>query len=53
MPWRARPALGLGPPLAVYRQVQLVDAMVDKPNAVPQPGTAVYTVLSGSFDQLP
>jgi len=21
MPWRARPALGLGPPLAVYRQV--------------------------------
>ena len=35
------------------RYVQLVGATVNKPDAVPQPGTAVYTVLSGSFDQLP
>ena len=35
------------------RYTQLVGATVNKPNAVPQPGTAVYTVLSGSFDQLP
>jgi hypothetical protein len=32
------------------RYVQLVGATLNKPNAVPQPGTAVYKVLSGSFD---
>jgi len=35
------------------RYTQIVGATVNKPNAVPKPGTAVYTVLSGSFDQLP
>ncbi len=35
------------------RYTQLVGATVNKPNAVPKPGTAVYTVLSGSFDRLP
>jgi len=35
------------------RYVQLVGATVNKPDAVPQPGTAVHTVLSGSFDRLP
>ena len=32
---------------------QLVGATVNKENAFPKPGTAVYTVLSGQFDQLP
>ncbi|MGH2667762.1 MAG: hypothetical protein ACRDH5_01335 [bacterium] len=35
------------------RYTQLVGATVNKPDAVPKPGTAVYTVLSGSFDRLP
>jgi hypothetical protein len=35
------------------RYTQLVGATVNKANAVPKPGTAVYTVLSGSFDRLP
>jgi len=35
------------------RYTQVVGATVNKANAVPEPGTAVYTVLSGSFDQLP
>jgi hypothetical protein len=35
------------------RYVQLVGATVNKENAYPKPGTAVYTVLSGSFDQVP
>ena len=35
------------------RYVQLVGATVNKTNAYPEPGTAVYTVLSGTFDQLP
>ena len=33
--------------------VQLVGATVNKENAFPKPGTAVYTVLSGQFDQMP
>ena len=33
--------------------VQLVGATVNKANAYPKPGTAVYTVLSGTFDHLP
>lgn len=33
--------------------LQLVGATTNKANAYPQPGTAVYTVLSGSFDQVP
>jgi hypothetical protein len=33
--------------------VQLVGATVNRTNAFPKPGTAVYTVLSGMFDQLP
>lgn len=33
--------------------VQLVGATVNKENAYPKPGAAVYSVLSGSFDQLP
>jgi hypothetical protein len=33
--------------------VQLVGATVNKENAYPKPGTAVYTVLSGSFDRIP
>jgi hypothetical protein len=33
--------------------VQLVGATVNKANAFPAPGTAVYTVLSGSFDRIP
>jgi hypothetical protein len=33
--------------------VQLVGATVNKENAFPKPGAAVYTVLSGQFDQLP
>jgi len=32
---------------------QLVGATTNKTNAFPKPGTAVYTVLSGQFDQLP
>lgn len=32
---------------------QIVGATVNKVNAFPEPGAAVYTVLSGSFDQLP
>ena len=32
---------------------QIVGATVNKTNAFPEPGTAVYTVLSGSFDQVP
>ena len=33
--------------------VRVVGASVNRSNAVPKPGTAVYTVLSGQFDQLP
>lgn len=32
---------------------QLVGATVNRNNAFPKPGAAVYTVLSGQFDQLP
>ena len=32
---------------------QLVGATTNKTNAFPEPGTAVYTVLSGQFDQMP
>jgi hypothetical protein len=32
---------------------QIVGATTNKANAFPEPGTAVYTVLSGSFDQVP
>lgn len=32
---------------------QLVGATTNKANAFPEPGAAVYTVLSGSFDQVP
>ncbi len=35
------------------RYVQLVGATVNKENAYPKPGTAVYTLLSGSFDRIP
>jgi hypothetical protein len=33
--------------------VRLVGATVNKHNAYPKPGAAVYTVLSGSFDRIP
>ncbi len=33
--------------------VQIVGATTNKVNAFPAPGTAVYSVLSGQFDQLP
>jgi len=33
--------------------VQIVGATVNRTNAFPKPGTAVYTVLSGEFDQVP
>lgn len=33
--------------------LQLVGATTNKEHAFPQPGTAVYTVLSGTFDQIP
>lgn len=33
--------------------VQLVGATTNRKNAFPKPGAAVYTVLSGRFDQLP
>ena len=42
---------GAGGPDDVHEQ--LVGATVNKQNAFPKPGTAVYTVLSGQFDQLP
>jgi hypothetical protein len=32
---------------------QLVGATTNKANAFPEPGAAVYTVLSGRFDQMP
>ena len=32
---------------------QLVAATTNKDNAFPEPGAAVYTVLSGAFDQIP
>jgi hypothetical protein len=32
---------------------QLVGATTNKENAFPEPGTAVYTVLSGQFDRMP
>ena len=32
---------------------QIVGATTNKSAAFPEPGTAVYTVLSGSFDQVP
>jgi len=32
---------------------QLVGATVNETHAFPEPGTAVYTVLSGQFDRLP
>lgn len=33
--------------------LQLVGATTNKEHAFPQPGTAVYTILSGAFDQIP
>jgi hypothetical protein len=33
--------------------VQLGGATTNRENAIPAPGTAVYTVLSGQFDQMP
>jgi hypothetical protein len=35
------------------RYVQLVGVAANRANARPEPGAAVYTVLSGSFDRLP
>jgi hypothetical protein len=35
------------------RYVQLVGATSNKPDAFPEPGTAVTAVLSGTFDRLP
>ncbi len=35
------------------KHVQIVGATVNRMNADPKPGTAVYTVLSGQFDQVP
>ena len=35
------------------RYARIVGAAVNRANAVPKPGTAVYAVLSGQFDQLP
>ena len=32
---------------------QIVGATTNEENAFPAPGAAVYTVLSGSFDQVP
>jgi hypothetical protein len=32
---------------------QIVGATTNKENAFPEPGAAVYAVLSGSFDQVP
>jgi hypothetical protein len=32
---------------------QIVGATTNQENAYPAPGAAVYTVLSGSFDQVP
>jgi hypothetical protein len=32
---------------------QLVGATTNQANAFPEPGTAVYTVLSGRFDRIP
>ena len=32
---------------------QIVGATTNKANAFPEPGAAVYSVLSGSFDQVP
>ena len=32
---------------------QIVGATTNKENAYPEPGAAVYTVLSGTFDQVP
>lgn len=32
---------------------QIVGATTNKENAFPEPGAAVYSVLSGSFDQIP
>lgn len=40
-------------PRAGGRHVQLVGAVVNKENAFPEPGAAVYTILSGEFDQVP
>jgi hypothetical protein len=33
--------------------VQLVGGATNKPDAIPQPGSAVYAVLSGTFDWFP
>lgn len=32
---------------------QIVGAATNRATAFPEPGAAVYTVLSGSFDQMP
>lgn len=32
---------------------QIVGATTNETNAFPEPGAAVYTVLSGSFDRVP
>ena len=35
------------------RYAQIVGATTNPENAYPEPGAAVYTVLSGSFDRVP
>jgi hypothetical protein len=35
------------------RYAQIVGATTNRANAFPEPGAAVYTVLSGSFDRVP
>jgi hypothetical protein len=35
------------------RYTQLVGVAINKSNAEPKPGATVYTILSGTFDQLP
>jgi hypothetical protein len=39
--------------VAGANHVQLVGATTNKANAVPEPGAAVYVVLSGTFDRVP
>lgn len=51
---RGQEVSATGAPVASgARYVQIVGATVNRPDAVPKPDRAVYTVLSGSFDQLP
>ena len=35
------------------KHVQIVGATANREDAFPKPGVAVYTVLSGQFDQVP